>query len=103
MSFVQTIRTSSVFMQTSFLHSWEHAEGVLYMVQQILLCVCTMTALDNPSPVSCAGIMELSIAMVESRRRQQKGAPEQDAEPASPETSIASGEAKPAIAGTPQV
>lgn len=48
--------------------------------------------------------MELSIAMVESRRRQQKGAPEQDdAAPASPETSVASGEAKPAIAGSPQV
>lgn len=53
--------------------------------------------------MSCAGIMELSIAMVESRRRQQKGAPEQDAEPALPEAKVVSGEAEPAVAGTPQV
>ena len=45
---------------------------------------------------SCAGILELSIAMVEARKRQQKGASEQNDAPSLPET-------KPAVAGAPQV
>ena len=45
---------------------------------------------------SCAGILELSIAMVEARKRQQEEASEQTADPSLPETTSA-------VAGTPQV
>ena len=57
-----------------------------------LYYICTAWS----EPGSRTGILELSIAMVEARKRQQQGASEQNAAPSLPETT-------PAAAGTPQV